>query len=87
MHPGKWREATNRFLDQRTERRPPVKGIQTVGDWISVDGGRGWGVVESQSAEAVYESNALWSDVLDIYVVPVVSHDEAEPILKRVYKK
>jgi hypothetical protein len=51
------------------------------------DGGRGWGVVESQSAEAVYESNALWSDVLDIYVVPVVSHDEAEPILKRVYKK
>jgi hypothetical protein len=84
VYPGKGPEANSRFLKWRAERRPPVKGVQTVGEWISVDNGRGWSVLESDSAEAVYESNGLWSDLLEFQTEPVVSHDDAESIQKRM---
>jgi len=83
VYPGKGPEATNRFLNMRAEHRPPVKGIQIVGEWISVDNSRGWSVLESESAEAVYESNALWSGLLEFHTEPVISHDDAESIQKR----
>lgn len=82
-YPGKGPEANNRFLKMRAEHRPPVKGIRIVGEWISVDNGRGWTVLESDSAEAVYESNGLWSDLLEFQTEPVINHDDAESIQKR----
>ena len=82
-YPGKWQEATNRFLKMRAEHRPPVKGVQPVGEWISIDSSRGWSVVESESVDAVYEGNAQWSDLMELHTVPILSHDEAEPILRK----
>jgi hypothetical protein len=71
--PSRYREAVERFL--RTSA-PDVDGVTTLGRWHMPGSSRGWHVVEG-TAEAVGALEAMWCDLLEIQISPVLDDAEA----------
>jgi hypothetical protein len=82
--PGALKEAVSRFLV--TQGKPPA-GVTQLGRWHSADLGSGFTLYESDNPAAVYESAAVWSDLLDINTSLVIEDAEAGPILAKVFKQ
>jgi Protein of unknown function (DUF3303) len=81
--PGNHAVAVDRFL---TTHAAPPKSVTILGRWHSA-AGNGWTLSETDDPAALYESSALWTDLMEIHITPVVEDAVAGPILARVYKK
>jgi len=79
ISPSLYRDAIERFLSPGAT---DVDGLTTVGRWHMPGSSRGWHVVEG-SAEALATHEALWGDLLEIQVFPVLEDAEAAPCLAR----
>jgi hypothetical protein len=73
-------DAIARF--KATGGRPP-KGVKLLGRWTAADFGGGFDLIESEDLAAVAEFALMWSDLMQIRVVPVVEDAELVDILGR----
>jgi hypothetical protein len=78
------REAVGRFL---AGQGMPAAGVTLLGRWHSADLSGGFSLFESDNPVAIYETSAVWADLLDMKIVPVVEDAEAGPILAKVLGK
>jgi hypothetical protein len=63
------------------------KGVQLLGQWHSVNGVKGWSVVEAESAMALNTWLDAWADLLEIAITPVVEAQEAATYLANKFRK
>ncbi|MFZ1941298.1 MAG: DUF3303 family protein [Terracidiphilus sp.] len=83
VRPGTTKEAVARFL---AGQGTPPPGVKMLGRWHKADLSGGFTLTESDNPTAVYESAAVWIDVLEIHGSVVVEDAEAGPILAKVFK-
>ena len=74
-------EAIARF--KRTGGQPP-QGAHLLGRWTRTDFGGGFVLLESDDAKALTEFSLMWSDVIQLEIVPVVPDEELTEVLQRV---
>lgn len=79
LKPAQQREATARFL--KTGGSPPA-GVTMLGRRHGA--GHGFVLSETDSAKALYEWLAQWTDLLEFTVTPVVEDAEAAEALQKV---
>ena len=73
-------EAIARF--KRTGGRPPA-GVSRLGRWTAADFSGGYLLVETQDAGALTEFSLMWSDLMELNVVPVLDDAELNEVLQR----
>ena len=76
-------EAIARF--RRTGGLPP-KGAKLLGRWTRADFSGGFDVLESDDAQALAEFAMLWSDLMQLTIVPVLEDAALSEVLNRVEK-
>lgn len=73
-------EAIARF--RKTGGQPPA-GVRLLGRWTAADFSGGFDLLETDDARAMTEFALMWSDVMELRVVPVVEDAELSETLKR----
>jgi uncharacterized protein DUF3303 len=73
-------EAIARF--KKTGGQPP-KGVKLIGRWTAADFSGGFDLLESDDAKALTEFALMWSDVMELKLVPVVEDSELSDVLHR----
>ena len=73
-------EKRNEIIKRRLEKGAlTAPGVKVVGEWIALNGHRGFMVFEAQDPKAVMATTLAWSDLLRFEGVPVM---EAEEVMK-----
>lgn len=75
--------AIERF--RQTGGQPPA-GVKLLGRWTAADFSGGFDLLESDSAQALTEFSLMWSDLMELKVVPVVEDAELASALERAGK-
>ena len=81
--PGCYKAAVGRFLSTGA---PDSAGLKTIGRWHAPGSACGWHVVEGD-ATAVAELEAVWGDLLEVQITPVIEDAEAASSLAKVHGK
>jgi hypothetical protein len=76
-------EAITRF--QITGGMPP-KGAKLLGRWTRVDFSGGFDLLESDDPQALTEFALMWSDLMEVSIVPVLEDQDLTEVLKRIGK-
>lgn len=76
-------EAIARF--KKTGGQPP-KGVKLLGRWTAADFSGGFDLLESDDVKGLTEFALMWSDVMELRIVPVVEDAELSEALKRAGK-
>ena len=74
-------EAITRF--KQTGGQPP-EGVKLLGRWTSADFSGGYDLLESKDAGALTRFSLMWSDLMDLRLVPVVEDTELVPVLAQL---
>jgi hypothetical protein len=77
-----FRPAVARFL--QAGGMPPA-GVKLIGRWHGMSG-KGWAVVETTDAKALYAWVAEWSEFLPLETTPVLEDADAGAVLGSIYK-
>lgn len=78
LRPEHQKQAITRFLDTGA---PPPTGIQMLGRWHGP--GIGFVLAETDNAKAIYEWLAVWLDVIQFGVTPVIEDAEAAEVFQK----
>lgn len=62
----------------------PPAGVTLLGRWFGMNG-KGFGVVETSDAKALFAYAAEWSEFLTIEVTPLVEDAEAGEVLNSLF--
>jgi Protein of unknown function (DUF3303) len=73
-------EAIARF--KKTGGQPP-KGVKLIGRWTAADFSGGFDLLESDDVKALTEFALMWSDVMELKLVPVIEDTELSDVLQR----
>ena len=73
-------EAIARF--KKTGGQPP-KGARLFGRWTAADFSGGFDLIESDDATTLTEFALMWSDLLELRLVPVVEDEALVAALRR----
>src|SRR5207244_10191583 len=73
-------EAIARF--KKTGGQPPA-GVKLLGRWTAADFSGGFDLLESDDAKALTEFALMWSDLMELKIVPVIEDAEFSEVLKR----
>ena len=73
-------EAIARF--KATGGQPP-KGAKLIGRWTAADFSGGFGLLESDDVKALTEFSLMWSDVMELKIVPVIEDADLGEVLGR----
>jgi Protein of unknown function (DUF3303) len=71
-------DAIHRFM--QTGGQPP-QGVKLLGRWTRADFGGGFDLLESDSVEALTEFSLMWSDLMELRLVPVIEDAELGQVL------
>ena len=74
-----YKERVSRFLE--TGALPP-EGVTLHGRWFTASHSKGFMLVETNDAKAMFRWTSEWADMIDFHIEPVVTDDEAGPILQ-----
>jgi hypothetical protein len=74
-------EAIARF--KKSGGQPP-KGAKLLGRWTAVDFSGGFDLIESDDARALTEFSLMWSDLMELRIVPVLEDAELGEVLGRI---
>jgi len=77
-------EAIGRF--RKTGGKPP-EGVTRLGRWTAADFSGGIDLLESNDAGALTEFALMWSDVMELKIVPVLEDKESNAVLQRAGKQ
>ena len=72
-------EAVARF--KQTGGKPP-EGAKLLGRWTTADFGGGFVLLEAEDAKVLTEFALIWSDLMELRVVPVVEDPELTEVLQ-----
>lgn len=61
----------------------PPKGVKLLGRWTSADLSGGFDLLESDDVQALSEFALMWSDLLELQIVPVLDDAELKDVLQR----
>ena len=78
------KDAAARFLAGEGQ---PAAGVTILGRWHKTDCSGGYVLYEGNDPAALYESAAVWMDLLEIHSTAVVEDAQAGPILAKVFQK
>jgi hypothetical protein len=81
---GTYKEAIDRFLSTGA---PLPAGVKNLGRWHSVDENIGFHLVETDKAALLMEHAAVWKDLLEINIVPVLDDAEAAGAISKAFGK
>ena len=70
---------------QKTGGKPP-KGAKLLGRWTKLDFSGGFDLLESDDPKALTEFALMWSDLMELTIVPVVEDKELSEVLKNIAK-
>jgi hypothetical protein len=73
-------EAIERF--KRTGGMPP-KGAKFLGRWTAADMSGGFVLVESTDVSALTEFALMWTDIIDIKILPVIEDEPLTAVLAK----
>jgi len=73
-------EAIARF--KKTGGQPP-KGVKLIGRWTAADFSGGFDLLESDDLKALTEFALMWSDVMELKLVPVIEDSELSEVLRQ----
>src|SRR5262245_59241028 len=73
-------EAIARF--KKTGGQPP-KGVKLLGRWTAADFSGGFDLLETDDAAALTEFSLMWSDLLQVKLVPVLEDTDLGQVLQR----
>jgi len=76
-------EAIARF--KKTGGQPP-KGAKLIGRWTCADFSGGFDLIESDDATALTEFALMWSDLMELRLVPVIEDAQLGEVLGRMGK-
>ena len=74
-------EAIERF--KKTGGQPP-KGAVLLGRWTAADFSGGFDLIESDDVKALTEFSLMWSDLMELKIVPVIEDAALGDVLARV---
>jgi len=74
-------EAIARF---RNTGGPPPKGAKLLGRWTRADFSGGFDLLESDDAKALAEFALMWSDLMQLTMVPVLEDGALAEVVGRV---
>lgn len=77
--PDKRNEVIQRALEREEEE---TEGVEVIGWWNDLMGGRSFTVVETDDPGAVMQVVQAWSDIVKFETTPVIERDEVMKILK-----
>ena len=73
-------EAIARF--RKTGGLPP-KGAKLIGRWTRADFSGGYDLLESDDPQALAEFALMWSDLMNLTIVPVLEDEQLSQVLAR----
>jgi hypothetical protein len=73
-------EGINRFI--KTGGQPP-KGATLLGRWTRADFGGGFDLLESDDPQALAEFALMWSDLMELTIIPVLEDGQLTEVLGR----
>jgi len=73
-------EAIARF--KKTGGQPP-KGAKLLGRWTAADFSGGFDLIEGDDVKALTEFSLMWSDVMELRLVPVIEDAQLSDVLGR----
>jgi uncharacterized protein DUF3303 len=76
-------EAIGRF--KATGGRSP-KGAKLLGRWTAADFSGGFDLLEADDVRALTEFSLIWSDLMELKIVPVIEDSELGEVLNRSRK-
>lgn len=76
-------EAIARF--RKTGGQPP-KGAKLLGRWTRADFSGGFDLLESDDPQALAEFALMWSDLMQVTIVPVLEDEQLSQVLQRLGK-
>jgi uncharacterized protein DUF3303 len=76
-------EAIARF---KTTGGLPPKGVTLLGRWTRADFGGGFDLLETDDPQALAEFALMWSDLMDLEIVPVLDDEALGAVLQRIGK-
>src|SRR5438067_11309697 len=76
-------EAIARF--QKTGGQPP-KGAKLLGRWTAADFSGGFDLLESDDSKALTQFALMWSDLMELRIVPVAEDADLGEVLQRMGK-
>jgi Protein of unknown function (DUF3303) len=71
-------ESIHRF--QKTGGKPPA-GVTLLGRWTRVDFSGGFDLLESDDPKALTEFALMWSDLVELSIVPVLEDEALSAVL------
>jgi Protein of unknown function (DUF3303) len=83
LRPEVRKEAIDNFL---AGKAAPSAGVTILGRWHKADASGGFTLYESDSAEALYENAAFWSQFLEVHIVPVIEDAAAGATMTKLFK-
>jgi hypothetical protein len=70
---------------RKTGGQPP-KGAKLLGRWTRADFSGGFDLLESDDPQALAEFALMWSDLMDLTIVPVLEDEPLSEVLQRIGK-
>lgn len=70
---------------KKTGGQPP-KGVKLLGRWTAADFSGGFDLLESDDVKALTEFALMWSDLVELKIVPVAEDADLAEVLKRIKK-
>ncbi len=67
----------NELVKRRMEKGISLsEGVKKVGEWTDLGGGRAFLLMEATDPKACMESSTMWSDLMNMEVVPLIETSE-----------
>lgn len=70
---------------RKTGGQPPA-GAKLLGRWTRADFSGGFDLLESNDPQALAEFALMWSDLMELTIVPVLEDQELSDVLQRIGK-
>jgi hypothetical protein len=77
---------TRRSDDLRQSAVDPRKVPNLLGRWTAADFSGGFDLLESDDIRALTEFSLMWSDLMELKIVPVIEDSELGEVLNRSLK-
>ena len=77
----RYRERVSRFLEAGA---PPPAGVTLLGRWFTASHSKGFMLAETTDPKLLFKWTSEWADLVDFQIEPVVTDEEAGPILQEM---
>lgn len=70
---------------RKTGGQPP-KGAKLLGRWTRADFSGGFDLLETDDVQALAEFSLMWSDLMELAIVPVIEDGPLSAVLEKIGK-